>query len=493
MESKALKIKGSLLGGAIGDALGYQIEFQRGIKEKQVTRFYGKGIISDDTQMTLFTANAIIHQATRVYTYGIGPSTSDAIYLGYLDWYDTQCNYSSNERTYCWIKEIPELNVQRAPGNTCLSALSGEEKGTIDNPINDSKGCGGVMRVAPIGLYYKNIDMVGKAAAEASAITHGHQLGIIPAYVFAAMINDIVYNNSSIDRALINAILSLENSNLFSQEYIDAFEDLIGKAITLSEKNLSDPIAIAQIGEGWVADEALAIAVYSCLKYQNSFEDAVVCSVNHDGDSDSTGSIAGNIIGAYLGINAIPNYYLENLELRDIIEELAYDLSIPVPVSEDTDYTNEYWMSKYAGCHRDLSKIKKEKSCGAVVIKEEQDGIKFLIIKQHDEYWGFPKGHVEEGETEEETAIREIKEETNIDAQIDNNFRKVVTYSPKEGVIKDVVFFIGRATSFDIVIDPHELMDAKWVNALEARDYFIYQDTINVYEEALKYLGVSNE
>ena len=86
--------------------------------------------------------------------------------------------------------------------------------------------------------------------------------------------------------------------------------------------------------------------------------------------------------------------------------------------------------------------MKKEKSCGAVVIKKENDGIKFLIIRQHDDCWHFPKGHVEEGETEEETAIREIKEETNIDVEIDNGFRKVITYSPKAGVMKDVVVFI---------------------------------------------------
>ena len=137
--------------------------------------------------------------------------------------------------------------------------------------------------------------------------------------------------------------------------------------------------------------------------------------------------------------------------------------------------------------------MKKEKSCGAVVFKEEQGEINLLIIKQHDEYWHFPKGHVEENETEEETAIREIKEETNIDVEIDNNFRKVITYSPKEGVLKDVVFFIGKATSFDIEIDPDELIDAKWVKPEEARDYFVYQDTIDLYEAALKYLGVSNE
>ena len=137
--------------------------------------------------------------------------------------------------------------------------------------------------------------------------------------------------------------------------------------------------------------------------------------------------------------------------------------------------------------------MKKEKSCGAVVYKQENDKIKFLIIRQHDDCWHFPKGHVEEEETEEQTAIREIKEETNLDVELDNKFRKVITYSPKEDVIKDVVFFIGKATSFDLVIDPKELLDAKWVNALEAKSYFNYQDTIDTYEAALEYLGLAHE
>lgn len=137
--------------------------------------------------------------------------------------------------------------------------------------------------------------------------------------------------------------------------------------------------------------------------------------------------------------------------------------------------------------------MKKEKSCGAVVTKEENDSIQFLIIKQHDENWYFPKGHVEEGETEQQTAIREIKEETNIDVEIDTSFRKVITYSPKEGVIKDVVFFIAKATSFDIKIDPDELLDAKWVNAIEAKNYFIHEDIKGVCKEALHFLGVANE
>ena len=135
----------------------------------------------------------------------------------------------------------------------------------------------------------------------------------------------------------------------------------------------------------------------------------------------------------------------------------------------------------------------KEKSCGAVVIKKENGEIKFLLIKQHDEYWHFPKGHVEDGETEIDTAIREIKEETNIDVEIDSGFRKVISYSPKKGVMKDVVFFIGKAISFDLKIDPKELLDAIWVNPGEVKDYLSYQDTIWVFEEAVNYLRETDQ
>ena len=350
------RIRGSLLGGAIGDALGYQIEFKRGIKEKEITRFNGKGIISDDTQMTLFTANALIWRETRGSMRGIAMSPVDAIYLGYKDWLDTQ-NNTKSENSISWIKEIPELNIPRAPGNTCISALSSGIKGTIKEPINNSKGCGTVMRVAPVGLYIKDEIAAGKIAAEASAITHGHPLGIIPSYVLASMLNLIVYKDLDILSALKNSIDSLLNNyNIFNKSDMDCFVELMNKAIKLSSSNLPDQEAIYELGEGWVAEEALAIAIYSCLKYKNSFEDAVVCAINHDGDSDSTGSIAGNIIGAFLGEELIPSYYLENLELKDVIIEIADDLATPIPVSEYSDNNDEYWLSKYSYCHRDKSR-----------------------------------------------------------------------------------------------------------------------------------------
>ena len=346
------KKRGTLIGGAIGDALGYQIEFKKNIKEKEVTVYQNdKGIVSDDTQMALFTANAILWRKTRYSLKGIAPTYVDAIYEAYLDWLDTQ-NNTRNHKSISWIKEIPELNVGRAPGLTCIDALSSGMMGTIDEPINNSKGCGGIMRVAPIGLCANNSKELAVIGAEAAAITHGHPLGIIPCYILTSMINMIVYNNESIENALDRSISQYYDSfNKFNKKDVDYFIELIDKAKKLAKEDYSDTEAISILGEGWVAEETFAIAIYSCLKYPNSFQDAVICSVNHDGDSDSTGAVTGNIMGAYLGYDAIPSYYKDNVELKDVILELADDMSNDVPISEYSSSNDEEWESKYLYCN----------------------------------------------------------------------------------------------------------------------------------------------
>lgn len=348
------RIIGSLIGGAIGDALGYQIEFKRNIKEKEVTKYENDfGIISDDTQMTLFTANGLLWRETRGTMRGIAALPPDAVYEAYLDWLDTQNNTDNHKNKISWIKDIKELNVPRAPGNTCISALSSGTKGTIDNPINNSKGCGGIMRIAPLGLYMRNPEFAGKYAAEISALTHGHPLANIPSYVFATMIYFILNEKLNIEEALIKSIKQFkEKFNVYDKQNNKYFENLIDKAIKLSKENISDIEAIKELGEGWVAEEAFAIAIYSCLKYQDDFANAIICAVNHDGDSDSTGAIAGNIMGVYLGYNSIPKYYIDNLELKDLIYEIAEDLSSDIPVGEYNVNNDEYWLSKYLYCNR---------------------------------------------------------------------------------------------------------------------------------------------
>lgn len=353
------KYKGCLIGGAAGDALGYAVEFKsidqiqqifghEGIIQYEKTD--GKALISDDTQMTLFTANGLLLGITRCRLRGIMGPMEGYIHYAYLDWLYTQTGKSSADYQYTWLRNIKRLQVRRAPGNTCLCALDSSICGSIEKPINNSKGCGGVMRVAPIGLYFcehDNEPLIMMLGASAAAITHGHPLGFIPA---ATLVN-IIYNclndtYPSLEEIICHAIDFTKT--LFSKyPDTDVLIRLLKKAIELSKTKNDDLSSIEQLGEGWVAEETLAIAIYCSLKYQDSYEKSIVASVNHSGDSDSTGSVTGNIIGAWLGDGSIPQHFKDGLELIDVIEEIADDLYNDCQMSEYSDFRDTVWESKY--------------------------------------------------------------------------------------------------------------------------------------------------
>ena len=356
------KYRGCLIGGAAGDALGYPVEFlddaaifsrygENGITEYSLVN--GAAEISDDTQMTLFTANALLLGTTRGMPCGTMRSYSNYMALCYKDWIITQITDESGyaEPKYSWLNNVPEMNHSREPGRTCLKYLMNDNLGTPESPKNDSKGCGGVMRVAPIGLYFEGkrftateIDRIG---AEAAALTHGHQLGYMPASVLVHIIHLIAHNDNV---SLLEAVQDAMNAA--RQQYAGAKRlpellSLLEKAINLSQENMDDLEAIRQLGEGWVAEETLAIAVYCSLRYSNDFDKALIASVNHSGDSDSTGALTGNILGAYLGLRGIPKKYLDNLELKEVILELADDLFNDCRISEDSSYCDPIWAKKY--------------------------------------------------------------------------------------------------------------------------------------------------
>ncbi|NLX91924.1 MAG: ADP-ribosylglycohydrolase family protein [Firmicutes bacterium] len=353
------KFRGCLIGGAAGDALGYPVEFLDG---KSIFQKYGKnGItayslvngvaeISDDTQMTLFTANGLLLGTTRGMTRGVMGKYSDYIALCYQDWYSTQYK-DITKGGYSWLVNIPELHASRAPGNTCLSAIEQGANGTIEKPINQSKGCGGIMRVAPIGLYFEGkrytqeeIDMIG---AEVAAITHGHELGYIPAAALVHIIHMVAHDaNITLLAAVQDSMKTMEK--LFPKaRHLHELLTLMQKSIDLSSENMNDFETIKELGEGWVAEETLAIAIYCSLKYCSSFDKAIIAAVNHGGDSDSTGAVTGNIMGAYLGLRGIPDKYIEHLELKDIIMEIADDLYNDCKITEYGSYRDDVWAHKY--------------------------------------------------------------------------------------------------------------------------------------------------
>ena len=316
---------GCLLGGAIGDALGAGIEFdsladirrRHGVVRDYVPIYAGAGSITDDTQMTLFTAEGLLCQGDPV----------EAIRLAYLRWLGTQSRRirgGAGERVAGrpWLADVPALNSPRAPGNTCMSALHHGGRGTPQSPLNNSKGCGGVMRVAPIGLVS---DSPFELAARAAALTHGHPSGYLSAGAFALIISRLV-RGELLGDAIGDAVVALQAWE-DAEETIDAIQLASDLADRVAQRG-TPPTAedVESLGGGWIGEEALSIALF-CVQITTDPLDALVLAVNHSGDSDSTGSLVGNLLGAIQGTAALPPRLLDRLELRDVIEEVANDLA----------------------------------------------------------------------------------------------------------------------------------------------------------------------
>lgn len=340
------RIRGCLLGGAAGDALGYAVEF---ITADMIRDFYGpagirhyalsegKALISDDTQMTLFTCEGIIMGWNRAVAGGMAADMEVYVHDAYMNWLATQGYQAEGMwRQFSYLMQCPELFHQRAPGGTCLGALLSGRMGSLREPINNSKGCGGVMRVAPVGFVgafgRRYDDMPQDAplwqAAKIAAITHGHPMGYMPAAMLAEMLRLMTLENGM---TLVEIALSAleKTERLLGADEGPAgmsLHGLVRKAVALSREDVPDLQAVRSLGEGWVGEEAMAIAVYCALKYENDFSACLRAAVNHDGDSDSTGAIAGNILGAWLGIRGIPEEWIAPLEARETIETIARQL-----------------------------------------------------------------------------------------------------------------------------------------------------------------------
>lgn len=326
-----------LLGGAVGDALGAPVEFmslekiRQGFGDAGVRDYapaYGRlGAITDDTQMTLFTAEGLIRTATRSADRGIASPEAVTAHA-YQRWLVTQgerscCEPASWLETYPgWLLGLKSLHSRRAPGNTCLSALR-NTRHFGDFAQNDSKGCGAVMRMAPVGLAgWRSGRTAGEVmtmGANIGRLTHGHPSGYLSAGAFAVIIAEVL-RGSALAEAAQSACREL-NAHAGHEETL-AFLD---RALRLAREKPIPGSVPAELGEGWVGEEALAISLY-CALVASSFEEGVVLAVNIDGDSDSTGAIAGNLLGAILGAASIPERWLKPLELREAITTIAVDL-----------------------------------------------------------------------------------------------------------------------------------------------------------------------
>jgi ADP-ribosyl-[dinitrogen reductase] hydrolase len=331
------RIRGCLLGGAVGDAFGYCVEFERwpqierrfgprGIQEPELRG--GRLIASDDTQMSLFTLEGLLR--------AIGRGEDDiveSIRLAYLDWLRTQERGAVAARLAGKLARHPALQHAREPGSTCLSALRQGGRGTREQPINDSKGCGGVMRVAPLAFYPERfgLQVAFDLGARAAALTHGHPSGYLSAAALVGILHALIQGGPGDEASrgreqlvgAVKAVLPLLQRLPGSEETVAALHHATQRA----EEQADLRKAVRSLGLGWVGEEALAIGLYACL-VATGFEDAIRIAANHDGDSDSTASIAGQIYGAWQGERVVPARWIERLDVLEPVEELLAQATV---------------------------------------------------------------------------------------------------------------------------------------------------------------------
>ncbi|MBF6330683.1 ADP-ribosylglycohydrolase family protein [Nocardia transvalensis] len=327
-----------MVGGAVGDALGWPIEF---LQLAQIRERYGEaGVtgflpgripdapqeITDDTQMTLFTAEGLLRCAP-------GADPAPVLRRAYLRWLTTQVEAKPAPVPDGWLAGRPFLYAMRSPGHACTSGLRQQAEEYLaphlpgePGPVNpNSKGCGTVMRSAPFGLAALGPDRAFEAAMRCAQLTHGHPTGYLAAGAFAALI-DSVLSGVELPIALRDTITRLTSIPADSSEAVSA---LTG-ALALAHLGPPTPERVEQVGAGWVAEECLAIAVY-CALYAYRTGDvrgALLLSVNHSGDSDSTGAVAGNLIGAVHGLSALPPEWVTSVEGRDELIQISDDLVV---------------------------------------------------------------------------------------------------------------------------------------------------------------------
>ncbi|MFB9428045.1 ADP-ribosylglycohydrolase family protein [Streptoalloteichus tenebrarius] len=322
---------GCLLGGALGDALGAPVEF---LHLSEIHRRHGRGgiteppspaLLTDDTQLTLFTTEGLLH--SRADQHGFSWPTT-AVWRACRRWLRSQQQDEPDPDARGLLAD-PRVYASRAPGLTCLRALQHDEMGTIEQPCNDSRGCGGLAHSAPLG-FSAHAELAYRHGCETAALTHGHPGGWAPGGALALIVHLVAVQDrplwEAVDQATGRVLADDEETGLALAEARRlAVADL--RAESAAEGGPS-AASVERLGEGWLAPEALAIAVYAALvRYKPSgFREALLLAANHSGDSDTTAALTGNLLGAAHGTGALPRAWLNRLELAEVIAQLGKDL-----------------------------------------------------------------------------------------------------------------------------------------------------------------------
>lgn len=353
--------RGCLLGLAVGDAMGYTVDAR---SMAEIREDYGpNGLLGYDlvngyadvtsyTQLAAFTCNGLLLGLTRGQMQGKMAPFVRYIGLSHREWAASQRPWGRPSRTFCWLIHRKEMCRRHCMDTWMLDTLSRETLGTPEEPANHFATPGSITAAAGVGLFFdpENMDQaeIDRLGAEAVALTHGSPLAFLPGALLAHLISCTLRNTLCGMKELLEEAMDAF-SRQFSHEYAqtDDICALVRQAIALSGDESTVPVDAMERLRCENGAQVLAGAVYACLVGQEDFDTAMIIAVNHSGRSAAVGAVTGAILGARLGVEALPEFYLECLEPAEILMELADDLFQGCPMEMNDVFYDDDWDRKY--------------------------------------------------------------------------------------------------------------------------------------------------
>lgn len=362
MGDKKSVYRGCMLGLSVGDAMGYTVDASTW---DQIRQDYGpNGLlgydlvngyaeISSHTQLAAFACNGLLLGITRGQMQGRMAPFVRYVGLAAKEWAQTQRYRSAPPaRTYCWVARVKELCARRCMDTLMLDTLTRERTGSLEEPVNRSVSPGMLLAAVPVGLLADLGKITGEEAdrlgAEVVALTHGSPTAFLSGAVTANLIRNVIHNPDMAMEALVLAAME-QLGDQFGKAYPQTGEvfELLRLAMELSESQQEEPVLAMEQLRCRTAAECLAGAVYACLVSGGDFDTAMITAVNHSGCSAAVGALTGAILGAKLGCDALPEFYLECLEPAPSLTELADDLAQGCPMDMGSAMFDDDWDRKY--------------------------------------------------------------------------------------------------------------------------------------------------
>ena len=328
--------QGCVLGLAVGDAMG------AGVDNKTLEDIYidygpdgllgydlanGFAEISSYTQVTAFAINGLLVGMAHGYLRGpFLPHIAKAL----KEWAGSQHFPRETERKRCWLCHISQMRRRRTMDHRTLDALTRDVTGSPKRPANSDDGPGTLPAAVAAALLFAPERMepsdVGTLGAEIVALTHGAPSaflsGAVLAYVIAGLIHD---PEGALKDQFINAADAVAAQFSAYPEAVK-LQEKVKRAVAVAQKGIHAPVEVMEKLGCTNADEVLCGAMYACLKADGDFDRAMIIAINHSGKSAAVGAVCGAILGAHLGVEALPSFYVDCLDAGPVLRELMADL-----------------------------------------------------------------------------------------------------------------------------------------------------------------------